>query len=281
MGENNNMGNEVQRRRAEIEELSFNIAQLDQRLKLDVQRQKSKHLKEEKNDALMKNEELRMQVGELNLPLDELKEKFVTKIKTDSDQIKALEDRAKDLKRMIDTYSRTLLDYESQAKNKDRQSETEKYELLMNKDKEIDEFFARFDGDKAREEQGIQTLQGRVEQTLEELAEVAHMIENIPDEKKAKELIGEHEFKSGMVHEAKFTLEKLKLEREKLNKEMVKYSHIDKRLGTEVELAQQRLAGMNADIGGKFASVDQVKADLEGQIEQERRKKEFLFKKRD
>jgi len=76
---------------------------MDQRLKLDVQRQKSKHLKEEKSDALQKNEELKMQVGELNLPLDELKEKFVTKIKTESDNVKELEDRAKDLKRMIDS----------------------------------------------------------------------------------------------------------------------------------------------------------------------------------
>jgi len=117
--ENNQLQNEVNKRRQEIEESNYNIQHMDQRLKLDVQRQKTKYLKEEKADALQKNEELRMQVGELNLPLDELKEKFVTKIKTESDNVKELEDRAKDLKRMIDSYSKQLIDMENQAKNKD------------------------------------------------------------------------------------------------------------------------------------------------------------------
>lgn len=222
MHENNNLQNEINKKRQEIEEYSYNIQHMDQRLKLDVQRQKTKLLKEERSETIQKNEELKMQVGELNLPLDDLKEKFVTKIKTDTDNIKEMENRAKDLKRMIDTYSRQLMEYENQAKNKDRQSETEKYELLMNKDKEIDEFFERFDNEKATEEDQITLLQNQIEHTMEALAEVQYMIETIPDEKKAKELIGEHSAKVNLVSDAKFTLEKLKLEREKLNKEMVK-----------------------------------------------------------
>lgn len=91
-----------------------------------MQRQKTKNLKEERAEALSKNEELRMQIGELNLPLDELKEKFVTKIKVETDNVKAMEDRAKDLKKMIDTYSKQLMDMEAQAKNKDAKSENEK-----------------------------------------------------------------------------------------------------------------------------------------------------------
>lgn len=106
--------------------MNYNISQLDQRLKLDVQRQKSRQLKEDREEVIRKNEELKMQIGELNLPLDELKEKFVTKIKTETDTVKDLENRAKDLKRMIDTYSRQLIDMETQAKNPNRQSENEK-----------------------------------------------------------------------------------------------------------------------------------------------------------
>lgn len=202
--------------------MNYNISQLDQRLKLDVQRQKSRQLKEDREEVIRKNEELKMQIGELNLPLDELKEKFVTKIKTETDTVKDLENRAKDLKRMIDTYSRQLIDMETQAKNPNRQSENEKYELLMNKDKEIDEFFSRFDSDKSKEEAEISQIQFRIEQALEELSEVTNMIQNLPDENKAKDLVDEKNFKSGAVTDAKFTLEKLKIEREKLKKEMVK-----------------------------------------------------------
>lgn len=39
----------------------------------------------------------------MNLPLDELKEKMVTRIKKETDDVKNCENRAKDLKNMIDT----------------------------------------------------------------------------------------------------------------------------------------------------------------------------------
>jgi len=103
MNENNASQMEIGRKRQDIEELMGNISQMDQRLRLDVQRQKTKLLKEESVECRSKNEDLRMQLGEMNLPLDELKEKFVTKIKTETDSTKELENRAKDLKRMIDT----------------------------------------------------------------------------------------------------------------------------------------------------------------------------------
>lgn len=75
---------------------------MDQRLKLDVQRQKSKQLREEKESAAKKNEELKMQLDELNLPVDELRELFRSKIKKEEEYNKGLEERAKDLKRLID-----------------------------------------------------------------------------------------------------------------------------------------------------------------------------------
>jgi|SaaInl47_10m_RNA_FD_contig_21_4230005_length_344_multi_7_in_0_out_0_2 TolA-binding protein len=75
---------------------------MDQRLKLDVQRQKSKQLREERESAHKKNEELKMQLDELNLPVDELRELFRSKIKKEEEYNKGLEERAKDLKRLID-----------------------------------------------------------------------------------------------------------------------------------------------------------------------------------
>jgi len=103
INENNNLNNEINKKRQEIDVLNHQIIQFDQRLKLDVQRQKTKQLKEEKSELLNKYEELQIQIGEMNLPLDELKEKMVTRIKKETDDVKNFENRAKDLKNMIDT----------------------------------------------------------------------------------------------------------------------------------------------------------------------------------
>jgi intraflagellar transport protein 74 len=174
-----------------------------------------------------------------------------------------------------------LLEQEQQAKNKDSKSETEKYELLLNKDREIDEFFNKFDDEKQREETEVATLQDKIEQTLEELSEVSSMAENLPDEAKAKDIIGEHEFKNQALSDAKFTLEKLKIERDKLRKEMVKYEHIDKRLASEIEMNQQRIQQMSSEITDKFERVNDIKHGIEQRVEQYKLKKEFLNKKRE
>jgi len=100
--ENRALDDECGRKRQEIEEVNHTLAQMDQRLRMDVQRQKSKNLREERESAFKRNEELKMQLDELNLPIDELKELFRAKIKKEEDNNKELEERAKDLKRLID-----------------------------------------------------------------------------------------------------------------------------------------------------------------------------------
>lgn len=92
----------------------------------------------------------------------------------------------------------------------------------MNKDREINEFLSKFEGEKQNDEQEIARLQDKVEQTLEELSKVCDHIDNIPDENKAKEIRGELDFKKDRAEETIFTLEKLKIEKERLNKEMNK-----------------------------------------------------------
>lgn len=173
------------------------------------------------------------------------------------------------------------MEMEAQAKNKDAKSETEKYELLLNKDREIDEFFNKFDDEKRKEEAEVLTLQGKIEVTLENLADTCIMVENLPDDDKAKDLIGEHEFKNQALNDAKFTLEKLKLEREKLRKEMLKYEHIDKRLASEIEMNQNKMQQMQAEIREKFDRVSEIAHGLEQRIEQAKMKKEFVTRKRE
>lgn len=107
------------------------------------------------------------------------------------------------------------------------------------------------------------------------------MTENLPDEAKANDIIGEHAFKNQALNDAKFTLEKLKIERDKLRKEMGKYEHIDKRLASEIEMNQQRMHQMSSEINDKFNKVDEIKHGLEQRVEQYKLKKEFLAKKRE
>jgi len=151
----------------------------------------------------------------------------------------------------------------------------------MNKDREINEFLEKFDSEKQKEEVDIEQLQDKVEQTLEELARVCDLIENIPDEKKVKEMNTELKFKKEKTDETMFTLEKLKIYKEKLNKEMTKYQHIDSRLVHEIEGSQVRLAQMNDEIANKFSRVDEIKSTLEDSNARLKLKKDFLTKKRE
>lgn len=103
----------------------------------------------------------------------------------------------------------------------------------MKKEREMNDFLDKFDDNKEQEEIEIDKLQGTIETSMEQLSEIQNLIENIPDIDKAKRIDGDLNFKTNQMELSKITLEKLKLERQRLNNELKKINTLDSRLLAE------------------------------------------------
>ena len=91
----------------------------------------------------------------MNLPFPEARERLLNRIKQDNAEIKQQEKDVGDVRKMIETYQRNIKEIEQDLQEKKTGGgagadgdEAWKYEILYQKEREINEFMERFEEEK-------------------------------------------------------------------------------------------------------------------------------------
>ena len=113
-------------------------------------------MKEERVSLLKRKEDLELQTNEMNLPLPEARERLQNRIKQDNAEIKQMDKEINEMKKIVETYQGNIKEIDQDLKEKNTQSgEEQKYEILYQKEKEINEFTAKFEEEKLEYEKEI------------------------------------------------------------------------------------------------------------------------------
>lgn len=183
--ENAGLGQEINRNRSELEETNSRLIQAEGRLKQDTLKQRAQHLKEEKTQLLKRKEDLELQTNEMNLPFPEARERLLNRIKQDNAEIKQLEKDVGDTHKILETYKRNIKEIEQDLTEKKTASaadgdEAQKYEILYQKEREINEFMERFEEDKTTYEREIGEHQQIIAALLEHMQKTMIRQNNLP-----------------------------------------------------------------------------------------------------
>lgn len=109
---------------------------------------------------MKKKEDLELQTNEMNLPLPEARERLQNRIKQDNAEIKQMDKEVLDIKGMISTYHQNIKDIEQDLRENNKTSgEEQKYEILYQKEKEINSFTEQFEQEKVQYEKDIKESQ--------------------------------------------------------------------------------------------------------------------------
>ena len=123
---------------------------------------------------MKRKEDLELQTNEMNLPFPEARERLLNRIKQDNAEIKQSDREIGDMRKMIETYQRNLNEIEQDLlEKKSDDNDNQKYQILYQKEKEINEFMEKFEEEKVQYERDINTHQ----QTIAALLE--HMTKNM------------------------------------------------------------------------------------------------------
>lgn len=114
-----------------------------------------------------------MQTDELNLPFPEARERLMNRIKSENGEIKQLDKELTDARKMIDTYQRNIKEIEGDLKDKKEGDDMQKYEILYQKEKQINDFMTSFEEEKSEYEVDISKKQKTISALL------THMSNNI------------------------------------------------------------------------------------------------------
>ena len=137
-------------------------------------------MREEKAQLTKRKGDLELQTNELNLPFPEARERLMKRIKQDNAEIKQQEKELAETRKIIDTYQRNIKEIESDMRDKKEGDDMQKYEILYQKEKEINDFVNKFDLDKQQYEKQIEDSQKMVHALLTHMAKVQNRSKALP-----------------------------------------------------------------------------------------------------
>lgn len=148
----------------------------------------------------------------MNLPLPEARERLQNRIKQDNAEIKQMDKEVGDLKKMCDTYQQNIKEIEQDLKEKNTQSgDEQKYEILYQKEKEINAFSEQFEVDKVEYEKEIKEHQHLIASLLEHMQKTMARQNKLPTSKQVDEMKSDLKFKQGQLEDSETTAARLRV----------------------------------------------------------------------
>jgi intraflagellar transport protein 74 len=116
---------------------------------------------------------------------------------------------------MVETYQRNIKEIEGDLhEKKSDENESQKYEILYQKEKEINDFMTNFEDEKVQYEGEINVHQTTIAALLEHMGKNMARQDNLPSASQVKDSKGDLDHKKGQLENAENTFARLKVELE-------------------------------------------------------------------
>lgn len=266
--ENNRLQEKASQARSEIEEVNNRLLRVESQLKGDTIKQQAQIMREEKNKFLQKKEELELQTNEMNLPFNEARDRLLNKAKEDQQEIKQLEQKSNEIRKIVDAQNKQLKEIESNIEErKTEYVNPAKMEAIINQEKVMDQYIENFDKTNQQESAQIETLEASILGLLETISKYLRRLDEIPMLGSAKEIENEYKFKTEELKKAESTFELVEEELKKMNQlksDLHKLETVQSKTEKEKKVMEEKMSQMSSEISNKFNKIDEILAQIEG-----------------
>jgi intraflagellar transport protein 74 len=269
--DNQQLLGEIQQSRQELEDINGKLTHAEGVLRQDTLKQRAQHLRDEKTHLLKRKEDLELQTNEMNLPFPEARERLMNRIKQDNAEIKQQEKEISEMRKIVDQYQRQLKEIQNELSgkpNEGAQEEAAKFEVLAQKEKEIQEFHSKFDSDKLKYETQIHENQQVIAALLEHMQKNLQRQNRLPGKESVDEMRNDLKFKQRQLNDAEMTAAKLQIEVEARTADLDKIKNLEVRIDKEMETVAEGINNMEDAMANKFAKID----DLTNEFEHEKQR---------
>jgi len=122
-----------------------------------------------------------------------------------------------DMKKMVDNYQQNIKEIDQDLKEKNTQSgEEQKYEILYQKEKEINAFTEQFEQEKVQYEKEIKEHQELIAKLLEHMQKTLARQNKLPSTHDVREMKDDLKFKQGQLEDSETTAARLKVQKEQI-----------------------------------------------------------------
>ena len=138
-----------------------------------------------------------------------------------------------------------------------------KYEELMNRDREMQDFLDKFDEKRYENLTRNAELERNIEELLHRLSSLSRKsISNLPSASGFSEMKSDLAFKEKEMKNSENTMDALLQERDRRMQDLEKVGQLEVKLGAELEVLRSRITELTTNLGN-IGDLDKIKAEAE------------------
>lgn len=181
------------------------------------------------------------------------------------------------MRKMIETYQKNIKEIQNEISGGPKSTQNEdsqKYEILYQKEKEINEFTVKYEEEKTQYECDLADNQKIIFALLEHMQKNMARQNRLPSHDQVDEMRKDLNFKQRQLNDAEMTAAKLQVEVEARTSDLEKIRTLEDRIEKEMQSVAEGINNMENDLANKFTKIDQLTAGFE-----EEKDRLFLIKK--
>ena len=167
---------------------------------------------------------------------------------------------------MVETYQQNMRELDNDLRgNSTAGNEEQKYEILYQKEKEINEFTEKFEVEKKQLENEISDDQLHIASLLEHMQKTMARQNKLPTQQMVEEMKNDLKFKQGQLEDSETTAARLRVQKEQIKADLDKVKSLEERIVNELKSAEQKITSMEDDMKKKFTKTDDLKRQFDEQ----------------
>ena len=167
---------------------------------------------------------------------------------------------------MVETYQQNMRELDNDLRgNSTAGNEEQKYEILYQKEKEINEFTEKFEVEKKQLENEISDDQLHIASLLEHMQNTMARQNKLPTQQMVEEMKNDLKFKQGQLEDSETTAARLRVQKEQIKADLDKVKSLEERIVNELKSAEQKITSMEDDMKNKFTKTDDLKRQFDEQ----------------
>ena len=167
---------------------------------------------------------------------------------------------------MVETYQQNMRELDNDLRgNSTAGNEEQKYEILYQKEKEINEFTEKFEVEKKKLENEISDDQLHIASLLEHMQKTMARQNKLPTQQMVEEMKNDLKFKQGQLEDSETTAARLRVQKEQIKADLDKVKSLEERIVNELKSAEQKITSMEDDMKNKFTKTDDLKRQFDEQ----------------
>eukprot|EP00750_Incisomonas_marina_P015941 INCI18805.2.p1 GENE.INCI18805.2~~INCI18805.2.p1 ORF type:complete len:579 (+),score=168.11 INCI18805.2:219-1955(+) len=251
--------------KAKMEDMKRHIKRLEDDIKFNTYINEYKDLQKRLSRLEKEKESAETEANWLSMDPEQARQELLQKVKSSNAEVKATQAKIEKTQKANEQARKHLEELTSSIdEHKGDNEDSQKYELLFERDRIMTEFLKNFESAKEKAQGGHARTREVIVELLKHIANsIAHterLGENAPSRKDAQQAQKEHDFKNSALQAAKDTHERLQAELRKRRGELDKINGLDTKIRDELKSLATKMERMKEELP-VLKNIDKLKEE--------------------